>query len=173
METAAVIVGLLALYVGLPVAILTIRDRIFDRERYTPEQLAEFERRRVRRILAPDWAFYQQRLERPVPDSLRRLFDKQPTASRGFFDEEDLLFSYQLAPIDESALLDTRHEFRLEVVPFMEGQDDGEGDILFLRPGRTEPNVVYIAYGAKKGDGHFEVISSSIDEFVAKLSILN
>jgi hypothetical protein len=158
---------LIASPVLVAVAVLLIRDRIFDR-RYTHEELAESARSYARRLFPPDWAFYERHLERPVSFALRELFADQRLVIREFLEDDEWL-SFKLSPVDEHALVDTRRDFRLEVIPFMRGEIEGEDDILFLRPGQFEPNTVYVAFWEKMGDRHYEVFASSIDEFVQRL----
>ena len=70
METILSVIVLLALFLGLPVLILWLRDRAADalwRRRNPPEKLAADRLAYEQRILNPDWTFYERHLERSAP----------------------------------------------------------------------------------------------------------
>jgi hypothetical protein len=74
------------------------------------------------------------------------------------------MVSFVVALIDEQALTETRTCYGLEVVPFMRGGDtDDLGKILFLLPGASQPDAVYIAYSGKP-----EIV---VAEFVSSLEV--
>jgi hypothetical protein len=63
---------------------------------------------------------------------------------------DETMVSFVFAPIDEQALTETRKAYGLGVVPFMSGGDaDNLGDTLFLLPGASQPDIVYIVCGGK------------------------
>jgi hypothetical protein len=140
-EPVLCIVVLVALAVGF----CWLNDRFMDvmwRWRNPPEKLAAEQRAHEARITNPDWAFYERHLQRPAPASLRELYsDQRLLLSCGIdFDESHRISSFQ--PLDPAGLVETRDLLGFDVVPFA----DSEGDLIYLRPGPTEKNAVYIPY---------------------------
>ena len=165
METAAVIISLLVLFIGLPIAILMIKDRIdvaLFRRRYPPEKLKEMRRLRRQRLLEPDWVFYEQHLERPVPEALRDLYN-DPNLMRDGCLELDDSGEVEIQPIDKQGLLDTRGFIGHDVVAIA---SNGFGDPIYLRPGKLEPDAMYVTYH----DGEdTEMLAPNVDDFLRQL----
>lgn len=65
------IVLLMAACVLTAVGVLTILDRISWRRDMTPGRMAVATLAQERRLLRPDWAYYERHLQRPVPEAIR------------------------------------------------------------------------------------------------------
>ena len=160
-EPVLCIVVLVALAVGF----CWLNDRFMDvmwRWRNPPEKQAAEQRAHEARITNPDWAFYERHLQRPAPASLRELYsDQRLLLSCGIdFDESHRISSFQ--PLDPAGLVETRDLLGFDVVPFA----DSEGDLIYLRPGPTEKNAVYILYH----DGSdTEELAADVSLFVGKV----
>ncbi len=95
-EVIGTIILIIALFVGLPFAILRLGDRIKDarRRRLNPaEKVASDRRAYEARILHPDWDFYERHLQRPLPPALRELY-----ADRALIIMQGLDYSDNLHP---------------------------------------------------------------------------
>lgn len=154
-ETTACIAactGVMIAVVALAVGILKVRDRITDafgdREN-TPERRSARRIAEEARLLRPDWWYYEQHLQRPIPQAVRSLYaDHRLLFSIGL-QYDDLHNVTEFCPLDSGALVETREFMGFDVLPLA----NSEGDIIYLRPGAMEPNVVYVTYhdGADTG----------------------
>jgi hypothetical protein len=83
--TAVILIA--ALFIGLPVLILWLRDRVAGSRRARrnpPEKIAADRRGYEQRILRPDWEFYERHLQRPAPLALRELYaDRKLVTAHG------------------------------------------------------------------------------------------
>jgi hypothetical protein len=70
-------------------------------------------------------------------------------------------------PLDEQGLLDTRPWLGFDAVAIATGQF---GDPIYLRPGSSEPNVVYITH---HDGGDTEVFADSVGAMVEQLRLSN
>jgi hypothetical protein len=140
--TAAVFFG------GLFVTLL-LRDYLW-RQKHPPEEEAVERKALEERLLSPDWAFYEQHLQRPAPTALRELFaDRALVTSCGLeFSKTGGISTFN--PLDKDSLVDTTNPLAFDVVPFATSDC---GDAIFLRPGKNETDTVFIAYhdAPKKG----------------------
>ena len=144
-EILAIALLMMVAYVLAAVGVLTARDWIdeaFRWRRETPERLAAVTLAQERRLLTPDWAYYERHLQRAVPEAIRELYrDRDLVLSGGFqYDEFHCITSFE--PIDSDSLLETRDFMGFDVLPLA----SSDGDIVYLRPGRDEPDVIYITY---------------------------
>ncbi len=133
------------------VGALTVRDWIdeaFRWRRETPERLAAVTLAQERRLLTPDWAYYERHLQRAVPAAIRQLYcDRELILSGGIqYDEIHYISSFEA--IDSLALLETRDFMGFDVIPLA----SCEGDIIYLRPRRDESDAIYITYHDFAGD---------------------
>lgn len=140
------IASIASLFVGLPLLILWIRDRVaraWWSHRNPPEKLAAERRAYEDRLLRPDWAFYERHLQPPVPEAIRELYADRTLLTSDGFEYSD---SHELStfnPLDEQGLIDARPRMEFEVVPIATSIC---GDPIYLRPGPSEPDTVYITY---------------------------
>lgn len=144
-ETAITILVCVVLFIAVPILLLVLRDRISAmiwRWRNPPEKLAAGRRAYEDRILHPEWDFYERHLQRATPRELRALYsDRRLVLAEGIeFDEAHYISTF--TPLDEAELVETRDLFGLDVIPIA----SSEGDIIYLRPGLSETDAVYITY---------------------------
>jgi hypothetical protein len=142
---AFVIVVLMIACVLTAIGVLTIRDRIDEAFRWRsemPERVAAVALAQERRLLTPDWAYYERHLQRAVPEAIRGLYrDCELILSGGFqYDESHYISSF--GAIDSLSLLETRDLIGVDVISLA----SSDGDILYLRPGRDESDAIYITY---------------------------
>jgi hypothetical protein len=160
---SSIIIGILAI-VGLGVAFCWLNDRFMNaifRWRNPPEKLAAEKAEVERRLLNPDWQFYERHLGRPAPAALRTAF-----ADHALLLSEDLEFqethSIQFWPIDEKCREESRKWLGLDVVPFANSNDD----LIYLKPGPNESDAVFITY---HDGGDTEILVPSVNAFLANL----
>jgi hypothetical protein len=137
--------------------ILLLKDRIagaLRRRRNPPEQV---EAEICAHLLQPDWAFYERHLQRPVPAALRELYSDMALlrACESYRGKNEGISSF--GPLREDQVLDTREEIGYDIVPLA---TSGCGDPIFLKPGASEADTVYIAY--HDDPGNVEVFAESV-----------
>ena len=169
-DTAKSIIGLVALLVGVPVGILWLRDRVNTiryRRRNTPEKVAAETRAFEERLFHPHWEFYERHLQRPAPAALRELFaDRALLAAQGLdYDDGEVISTF--GALDEQGLLDTREWLGFDVVALATSDF---GDPIYLRPGRSEPDTVYITH---HDGGETEVFAESVGTMLERLRRAN
>jgi hypothetical protein len=135
------------------------------RRRFPPEQEAAWAKAVAERMLRPDWAFYEQHLQRPAPPALRELFADRAMVTSCCFELPKSSGIIAFNPLDKDSLLDTADLFGFDVVPFATG---GCGDPIFLRPGKSEPDTVFIVYHDDRAKG-LVVLADSVAAMVEKL----
>jgi len=157
------IVLLMSACVLTAVGALMILDWICWRNE-TPERLAANRLVLERRLLTPDWAYYERHLQRAVPEAIRELYrNRELILSGGFqYDETHDITSFE--PIDSLALLDTRDFMGFDALPLA----SSDGDIIYLRPGRDESDAIYITYHDCAGDDTSE-LAPDAEFFVERL----
>ena len=165
-DTAKSIIGIVALLVGLPVGILWLRDRVSSvryRRHNPPEKVTAERRAFEERLCRPDWEFYERHLERPAPEALRELYADRAllTAPALDYDEGEVINT--LNPLDEQGLLDTREWLGFDVVAIA---TNDFGDPIYLRPGRSEPDTVYITH---HDGGDTEIFAQSTASMLEQL----
>lgn len=134
------------IFVGLPVVLLVTKDRIARARRNRPAELSRIAVARQtyeRRILAPDWSCVERHLRRPVPPALRDLY-----ADFSLVTCRDVRYSTDYAlgtfeALDEQAMADAKVWLGFEAVAFASTQ---EGDLIYLRPGPSEGDTVYLTH---------------------------
>ncbi|HET8546581.1 MAG TPA: hypothetical protein VFL57_01180, partial [Bryobacteraceae bacterium] len=143
--------------------LLWLRDRMARFRRSRPEQAAARRRALERRLLSPDWVFYEQHLQRPVPPALRALYNDKLllTAQDLRYREDELITTF--APLDRNGLLETRSLLGFDVVAIA---INAFGDPIYLRPGASETDIVYITH---HDGGDIEVFADSVAAMVAQL----
>lgn len=135
------------------------------RRRFPPEKEAAEAEAIAKRTLQPDWAFYERHLKRPAPPALRELFADEALVTSCCLELPRSSGIISFTPLDEDALLDTADVFGFDVVPFARG---GCGDPIFLRPGASQPDTVYIAYHDDPAQG-LVVLSDSVAAMLGSL----
>jgi len=154
------------IFVGLPVVLLVTKDRIARAKRNRPAELSRIavdRQTHERRILAPDWSCVERHLRRPVPPALRELYaDLSLVTRRDVRCSTDCALS-MFEPLDEQAMADARAWLGFEAVVFASTQ---EGDAIYLRPGPSVDDVVYLTH---HDGGDTEVFAATLDEMLETL----
>jgi hypothetical protein len=159
-----------ATFIGLPLFILWLRDRVSNaiwQRRNPPGKLAADRRAYEERILCPDWEFYERHLQRPAPLALRELYaDRALITAQGLnYTDADQISTFEA--LDERRLLDTRRWLGFDAVPIATSDF---GDPIYLRPGPSEPDTVYITY---HDGGDTEPFAESVAAMVESLRVAN
>ena len=164
--TVTTVVFMISLYFGLALLILWVRDRVssaLHQKRNSPEKVAAERAAYEKRILRPDWTFYERHLVRPAPAALRDLYaDRTLVTSQGL-EYSDLEYITTFDALDEQGLLDARPWLGFDAVPIATGQF---GDPIYLRPGPSEIDVLYITH---HDGGDTEVFAESVTAMVETL----
>lgn len=136
---------LMVAIVALAVGILKVIDRAHDAyfayydtpERRSAERIAE-----EARLLRPDWWYYERHLQRPISPAVRSLYaDHRLLFSIGL-QYDDIHNITEFCPLDSESLVQPHELIRFDVLPLA----TSEGDIIYLRPGAAELDVVYVTY---------------------------
>ena len=164
--TLTTIVFMMALYFGLALLILWVRDRVsttLHQKRNSPEKVAAERAAYEERILHPDWTFYERHLERSAPAALRELYADQTLVTKQGLKYSDFEYVTTFEALDEKGLLDARPWLGFDAVPIATGQF---GDPIYLRPGPSETDVLYITH---HDGGDTEVFAESVATMVETL----
>jgi hypothetical protein len=134
------------------------------RERRNAKKGAIERRAIIERLLRPDWEFYERHLQRSAPAALRELY-----ADESLITIVGLKYSkkYDIStfnPIDGDWLLDTSDTIGCDIVAFANSDC---GDPIYLRPGSTESDTVYISHHDEPG--HIAVFADSVAAMVEML----
>ena len=128
-------------------------------------QQAQAKRAFQQRLLAPDWELYAAHLERDVPDAMKLLYvEFALLLSEVEITLESGITITEFFPIDAQAVLDQKafqpENMGFNCLPFatMAGQE------LFLQPGRTATNSVYLFDGSA-----IEVVFADIADLLTAL----
>lgn len=160
------ILFLVGILVVLPIGLLFLRDRISDliwQKRNPPKKLEAQRKELEKRILSPDWDFYERHLSRPVPLQLKELWAQSEIVTSGGFDYDEDNWVSTFNPLTEETLIEHKNVFEREIVPIL---TTGFGDPVYLKPGEGERNRLYITF---HDGGDTEVFEEDIDLFVKKL----
>ena len=152
-------VFLLAL-IGSAALVLYGKDRLVAalwRCRNPPEKVAANRQAYERRLQSPDWAFYAEHLERPVPSALLAWFADAAALSKDYYFKD---FYVGFAPIDRATLAEEW------VRPGVVSLAFSDGDPIFLQPGSHSNNAVFIAF---HDGGGTEQLAPSVELFIAGL----
>jgi hypothetical protein len=145
---------------GAAMLALMARDRFNAarwRRRNPPERIAEERRRLERRLVTPDWLFYAEHLQRPVPAALVSWFANARGVTETYAFDDYLI---EFVPIDPEALRD--RWVVAGVVAFAESN----GDPIYLKPGAGADESVFITF---HDGGDTELLAGSVEQFLAGL----
>lgn len=144
---------------AVAVAVAKLNDLL---QRPSAKSAAAMRADREQRLLSPHWHVLERHLERPVPEALGSLYaDRDLLLARHVLRIGDTVIS-SIEPIDEQSLVDSREWLGHDVLPIA----NSDGDLLYLRPGRTEPDSVYITY---HDGGDTRQIAADVAQFVEEL----
>jgi hypothetical protein len=145
---------------GAATLLLMARDRFKAagwRRRNPPERLAKEQRRIERRLAAPDWSFYAEHLQRPVPLALVSWFGHTAKVLKQYsFDDHLIVFT----PVDRERLREAW------VVAGVVAFAESNGDPIYLRPGTGADDSVFITF---HDGGDTELLAPSVEQFLARL----
>jgi len=160
MSPALLSIIYLAALLSCAVVVLKLRDRVLAMRRRQSHAILEAQRRAFeRRLRAPDWQFYESYLQRQIPPALQTLFGPTLLSAPTLCFGETRLF---LSPIDAAALQE--NWVTPGIVPFAYS----EADPIYLKPGSTASNAVFITYH----DGNDTVeLAPSIEAFARELGV--
>jgi hypothetical protein len=127
------------------------------RERRNEREGAIERRAIIDRLLRPDWGFYERHLQRPAPAALCELYADQSLITIAGLDFSKNYKISTFNPIDEDGLLNTLDTIGCDIVAFASSDC---GDPIYLRPGSTESDMVYIIH--HDDPGHVEVFAESV-----------
>lgn len=164
-DTAITVLALVALFLGVPLAIL----RFIDKRRRARNRKGEAAERvtQQRRLLAPDWSLVDRHLRRSAPQALRDLYtDSTLIVRRDLSYRNDVAIS-SFEPLDEEAIRDAERSTGYEALPIA---TTDFGDVVHLRPGITEPDTVFLTH---HDGGDTEVFAESVAHMVAVLREMN
>jgi hypothetical protein len=120
------------------------------------------------RLLRPDWEFYERHLGRPAPAALRELYADQSLVTIAGLKYNNKYDISTFNPIADDWLLDTREMIGYDIVAFA---DSDCGDPIYLRPGSTESDTVYISHHDEPD--HIAVFADSVAAMVERLRDAN
>ncbi len=118
-DTTKSIIGIVALFVGLPVGILWLRGRVNNiryRRRNTPQRVAAECGAFEARLFHPDWEFYECHFQRPAPAALRELYADRALLTAPGLGYADGQVINTCGALDEQGLLETREWLGCDVV---------------------------------------------------------
>jgi hypothetical protein len=166
MRVAFAAIVCLSIFVGLALCVLWIKDKlVFALSKKSREKNAELllsaRMEREKQLQSPDWAFYEQHLQRPVPLALKILYSQLELIQSQNFNipDQDSISTFE--PISSTGVIDANDLVDFDIVPIA---TTDVGDPIFLRPGKDESDSVYIAH---HDGGDIESIASSVSEFAA------
>jgi hypothetical protein len=156
--------------IGLPCLWFALKGRFTILPEPSPEQLIAERQACEDQILQPDWDFYHRHLQRPPPAALRELYADRALVTacglkyiRGRIHDGISTFH----PIREENLIDPLDQTGCDILAFATSHC---GDAIYLRPGVSEPDIVYIAY---HDGGDIEIFAESVAALVQRLRELN
>jgi hypothetical protein len=164
-DTIKTAVFLVAVFVGLPVLILWIRDRFVgpNKRRSSRSEVNGNRSAYLERILHPNWEFYERHLQRQAPSALRQLYADHAFVVSQSLDCGGDDYINTFGALDEQAIVDTRRQLGFDVVAIA---TTDLGDPVYLRPGKSECDTVYVTH---HDGGRTEVFAESVAALMAKL----
>jgi hypothetical protein len=165
-DTVTTVLVLVLLFIGLPVSLLRIIDRRrTNREWHRDSSASQVAEREAyeRRILAPDWACVERHLRRLPPQALRDLYADRRLVTQRDLEYDDARLVSTFEPLDEGAMVDTSRSLGFDAVVIA---TTDFGDTVYLRPGATEADTLYVAY---HDGGDTEVFAESIGQMLVVL----
>ncbi len=149
----------------------TLTGRFTLRREVSPEQqAAEHAAQRQASnasLPQPNWHFYEQHLQRPAPAALRALYANEKLITSTLLEYSDKCSINTFEPLNEGSLFKGVEDTAPPVVVFA---TTDFGDPIYLKPGPTESDAVYVTY---HDGGDTEVLADSVSEFVDRLKQAN
>ena len=158
-------------FIGLPCLWYTLKGRFslcpeVSQEELVAEQAAK--RQAVEAsLLQPDWSFYEHHLQRSAPADLRALYADEKLITSMLLNYSDECSINTFESLNESSLYEGAEDTAPPVVVFA---TTDFGDPIYLKPGPTESDAVYVTY---HDGGDTEVLADSVAGFVDRLKQAN
>ena len=162
-ETVKTIAAIGAVFIGLPILVLLVRDLTLRLNKPSPAAYAIKRLAQLELIRNPDWAFYECHLERRIPSALQELFADDAIITRELIDYSSVYCILTFEAINEKNLIEMQQDLGHDIVAIA---TTDVGDPIYLRPGRSEADAVYVTHH-DGGDTH--VLADSVSEFVERL----
>jgi hypothetical protein len=167
MGNVTTVIAIVAIFVGLPLLIVGVTDRVAGALRHrhrSPETRGAQRQAFEQRILQPDWRCVERHLQRPVPQKLRELY-----ANSSLITAQDVPYAVTqtistFEPLDERAISTTKSRLGFEAVIIA---TTDFGDSVYLPPGSDTPDIVYITY---HDGGDTDVFAKTIAAMVETLT---
>lgn len=153
--------------VGLPCLRFALTGGFSLRPEPSEEELASARRAFEETLLEPDWDFYERHLQRPVPQALRALYADEKLITSSLLDYSDECSINSFEPLKEDCLIEAPGVIEVPIVPIA---SNGFGDPIYLKPGTSETDAVYVTY--HDGDDT-ESLADSVAAFVERLKQAN
>ena len=160
------IIGIVAIFVVLPLLIVWLNDRIFHRTS-SKKELDEYSKRYKERLLNPEFAALEAHFGCTMPNELKELYASKEEIQRGNFDvvtkgrdgskETWTVAFYE--PADLESLRDTWPDCK-ELFAFA---NDGCGNDYLIDPRKPRSEVLFHDHET----GEFSKVTSSLAEFIA------
>ena len=115
----------------------------------------------------PNWSFYEHHLQRPAPASLRALYADEKLITSTPLNYSDDCCVNTFEPLNENSLYEGAEDASLPVVIIA---TTSFGDPIYLKPGPTESDAVYVTY---HDGGDTEILADSVSGFVYRLKQVN
>ncbi len=149
---------------AIALLLLVSRDNIHALWRRRPaaqRAAAEARRRYEERLISPDWTRYEAHLQRPIPSEIRELYADRTLIVRGGVILRDHFYLSTFVPLDALSMSEYA-QFGVDAMPIA----DMDGDILYLRLGPKEPDVLWVTH---HDGGDTEPFALSLKDFVASV----
>jgi len=166
-DAILLILAIIGIYVVLPVLILWLRDKIFDRP-MTKEQMDEYSRRFRERLANPDFSALEEHFGHALPLPLKSLYANSEELNRdGDFevvppagaDATDPSYVAFYNPADAESL---EHNFH-DADAYFAFADDGCGNAYIIDPRETDPPVMFHDHET----GEIEPVAPSLSGFLS------
>ena len=151
-------------------SMLLLWDRIKParlRLKNPPKKIAAGRKAHEERLFRPDWEFYQRHLQRQVPPALRELYADKDLLTAASLNSTNANRINDFQPLDEAGLVEANPVLNFDIAPIA---TTDVGDPIYLRPGKTEADTVYITH---HDGGDTEVFAESVAAMLGQLRQAN
>lgn len=164
METLKLIAAIVAIFLILPLLVVLLKDKLFNRPR-TKEEIAEFSRRFNERLLHPDFAAVEAHFGCSMPEELKRLYSAREEILCGDFEvaskgkSKSNWYVAYYNPADAESL----NDYWPAIKNFFAFANDGCGNDYLIDPRDPELKVVFHDHET----GEIEPVDMSFPAFLA------
>ena len=165
MTTFQTILGLLIIFIGLPLFIVWLNDKIFHRYPRRCE-LDEYSKRFTERLLAPQFAELENHFGCAIPEEIKCLYEDKAEIQKGDFEvtmaASDGSQQTWTVAFYEPADLESVRDGWQECDHLFAFANDGCGNEYVINPKETNTRVSFYDHET----GEFTVVASSLSEFL-------